>query len=58
MTRRECAARGLWAVLAELPAPALLGQTNLLRSVIDLVGAPISQADIGKQHFSIFRHGA
>jgi hypothetical protein len=49
MTRRECGARGLWAVLAELPAPALLGQTNLLRAVIDLVGAPVSQTDIGKR---------
>lgn len=45
--QHECAARELWAVLADLPSQALLLKTNLLHSVLDLVGAPYSQADIG-----------
>jgi hypothetical protein len=46
--RRDGAARDLWAALQELPAQALLSKTNLLHSVLDLVGAPVSQADVGK----------
>lgn len=46
--KRDSAARDLWAVLSELPAPALLLKTNLLRFVLDLVGAPHSQAEAGE----------
>lgn len=46
--QHECAARDLWAVLADLPAPAILLKTNLLHSVIDLIGAPFSRTDAGK----------
>ena len=45
---RGGASRELWAVLSDLPAPALLQKTNLLRAVLDLVGAPFSQQDVGK----------
>jgi hypothetical protein len=49
---RPSAARELWAVLSELPAQALLQKTNLLHAVLDLVGAPHSQVEIGELLFS------
>ena len=50
--RRDTASKDLWAVLAELPAQALVTKTNLIYAVIDMVGAPFSQADIGVNLFS------
>jgi hypothetical protein len=44
--RHESAGRELWDVLANFPPQALLLKTNLLHTVLDVVGAPFSQADV------------
>jgi len=46
--QNERAARDLWDVLEDFPPQALVLKTNLLHSVLDLVGAPFSQADVGE----------
>ena len=46
--QHERAAWDLWDVLEDFPPQALLLKTNLLHSVLDLVGAPFSQADVGE----------
>ena len=46
--QNERAARDLWDVLEDFPPQAVLLNTHLLHCVLDLVGAPFSQADVGK----------
>ena len=46
--QNERAARDLWDVLEDFPPLAVLLNTHLLHCVLDLVGAPFSQADVGK----------
>lgn len=46
--QHERAARDLWDVLEDFPPQALLQKTNLLHAVLDLVGAPFCQADVGE----------
>eukprot|EP01032_Pedospumella_encystans_P014125 gene14125-16246_t len=44
--QNDCAARDLWDVLEDFPSQAVLLNTHLLHCVLDLVGAPFSQADV------------
>ncbi len=46
--QNDRAARHLWDVLEDFPPQAVLLNTHLLHGVLDLVGAPFSQADVGK----------
>ena len=55
--QHESASRDIWDLLANFPVQAILQKTNLLHSVLDIVGVPFSKRDIGIHLIYTFIYG-